>query len=577
MMNAPKEKKKLMFAFFAAIIITASSFIIIYNYETSYANSSKGLLVDINVSLSGIPTDASTYLSNYTESGFNYNLSNASVTLLSANPDWILTGGNLGHKNITYNLSSNPYIQDVFNGRSNSKGIVNGYVNNTIQQIAKSWRNVIQSGGYNVTVTEEATYSYIRNGTLYGFNYFNNIEYSPFNPMFNSLSSYKFYNGISPLIFKSTLHFNLSKPDFVKKINVSNVLNTLKEKNFRQIGGGGGNTGNTNPCTPSVVDKNIKINTWTGILPLLYSSMRLPSNSLFSMFSTYASANMTLKFNSAQHTQGEYGTFQSTTSSYSATLPYSPPVAVDSNSQTNNMSINYITNVSFEALEFKPYYISTYWYNGGTSYYCVATPGANETNIQIVGAKNPQVKLNHPYNLANNGNASETSNYWSATLNMLGISSVKAYQLNAGDVYSSFNLSYYANESNNANDYLQSAEKGVGVFSAALGVALAINAVTGIIPIASSVEDAMNAVTLTFAEVGLLTTLASDFTSISVVVAEKINLNIFEIGNQPYSYTTGSNFQIYVYQSPQTVQFYGNGGNLYSYQPFVSVVNVIPT
>ncbi len=154
---------------------------------------------------------------------------------------------------------------------------------------------------------------------------------------------------------------------------------------------------------------------------------------------------------------------------------------------------------------------------------------------------------------------------------------MKAYQLNAGDVYSRFNLSYYANESNNANDYLQSAEKGVGVFSAALGVALAINAVTGIIPIASSVEDVMNAVTLTFAEVGLLTTLASAFTSISVVVAEKLNLNIFEIGNQPYSYAAGSNFQIYIYQSSQTVHFYGNGGNIYSFQPSVPIVNVIPT
>ena len=462
MMNAPKEKKKLVFAFFAAIIITASSFIIIYNYETSYANSTKGLPVNINVSLSGIPAGASSNPSNYAKSGFNYNLSNASVTLLSANPDWILTGGDLGHKNLTYNLSSNPYIQDVFNGRSNSKGIVKGYVNDTIQKIAKSWRNVIPSDGYNVSVTEEATYSYIRNGTLYGFNYFNNIEYSPFNPMFNSLASYKFYNGISPLIFKSTLHFNLSKPDFVKNLNASNILNTLKEKNFGQMGGG--NTGNTNLCTPSVVDKNIKIDTWTGILPLLYSSMSLPSNSLFSMVSSSFSANITLRFNSAQHTQGESGTFQSTTSSYNATLPYSPRLAIDSNSQTNNTSINYITNVSFEALEFTPYYISTYWYNDGTSYYCVATPGANETNIQIVGAKNPQVKLNHPYNLANNGNASETSNYWSATVNMLGISSVKAYQLNAGDVYSRFNLSYYANESNNANDYLQSAEKGVALY-----------------------------------------------------------------------------------------------------------------
>ena len=576
MMNAPKEKKKLMSAFFAAIIITASSFIIIYNYETAYTNSTKGLPVDINVSLSGIPAGASSNPSNYTKSGFSYNLSNASVTLLSSNPNWILTGGNLGHKNITYNLSNNPYIQDVFNGRSNSTGIVKGYVNDTIQQIAKSWRNVIQSDGYNVSVTEEATYSYIRNGTLYGFNYFNNIEYSPFNPMFNSLSSYKFYNGISPLIFKSTLHFNLSKPDFVEKMNVSNILNTLKEKNFGQIGGGGGNTGNTNPCTPSVVDKNIKINTWTGILPLLYSSMRLPSNSAFSIFSTYASANISFKFNSAQHTQGESGTFQSTTSSYSATLPYSPPVAVDLNSQTNNMSINYITNVSFEALEFKPYYISTYWYNDGTSYYCVATPGANETNIQIIGAKNPQMKINNYYNIANNGNASETSNDWSATLNMLGISQVKAYQLNAGDVYSSLNLSYYANESNNTNGYLQSMGNGVGGYSTALGMALAINALTSIIPITSSVKDVMNAVKLTFAEIGLLPILASGFTPVSFVLAGILNLNIFNIGNQPYSQTNGSNFQIYIYQSSQTVHFYGKEGNIYSFQPSLPIVNVIP-
>ena len=86
----------------------------------------------------------------------------------------------------------------------------------------------------------------------------------------------------------------------------------------------------------------------------------------------------------------------------------------------------------------------------------------------------------------------------------------------------------------------------------------------------------MNAVTLTFAEIGLLPILASGFTPVSLVVAGNLNLNIFNIDNQPYSYTNGSNFQIYIYQSSQTVHFYGNGGNIYSFQPSVPIVNAIP-
>ena len=573
--NMKRDRNKLIFALFAAIIMIVSSALIIYHYESPDHVSPKGLPVHIGVMLSGIPNSGSPYTS-YPDSGFTYNLSNASVTLLSPDPMWIMSGGNFGSKNITYNLSDNPYITDVFNGRSNMYGKINGCVNSTLESIAQSWRGMMPHPGYMVSVMEEATYSYIRNNTLYGFDYFNNIEYSPFDPLFNSIESFEFYNGMSPLNLSSTLYFNLSNPVFEKKINVSATSDILKDKSFREIGGGGGNNGNSNPCTPSVVDKTIKVETWTGMLPLLYSSMNLPSYSDFLLSSTGATMNITMEFNSAQHTENQSGTFQSTTASYDATLPYSSETAMEFNAPGENMSINYISNVSFEALEYKVYYISTYWYNDGTSYYCVATPGPTVTTMQVIGANNPQVKVSYVYNVANNGNASETADYWSTAINMLGITASYAYQLGVGDVYSSLDLSYIANESNNANNYLQQVENGVSVFSAAVGVAFAINAITDLIPLAGSAEDIADEVTLAFAEIGLLASIAAALTSISVVVNENISFSTLTIENALRE-NNGSVLEVYIYQSSDTVHFYGNTGDEYSFNPSSSIVKTIPT
>lgn len=569
-----KDRNKTIFSLFAAIIMIVSSALIIYHYESSDHVSPRGLPVHIGVMLSGIPNSASSYTS-YPDSGFTYNLSNASVTLLSPDPVWIMSGGNFGSKNITYNLSDNPYITDVFNGRSNMYGKINGCVNSTLESIAQSWRSMMPRPGYRVSVMEEATYSYIRNNTLYGFDYFNNIEYSPFDPLFNSIESFEFYNGTSPLNLSSTLYFNLSNPVFEKKFNGSATPGIVKEKSFREIGGGGGNNGNSNPCTPSVVDKTIKVETWTGMLPLLYSSMNLPSYSDFSMYSTGATMNITMEFNSAQHTENQSGTFQSTTSSYDATLPYSSETAFELNAPGENMSTNYISNVSFEALEYKVYYISTYWYNDGASYYCVATPGPTVTTMEVVGANNPQAMIRNVYDVANNGNASETADYWSTAINMLGIAASHAYQLDAGHVYSSLDMSYTANESNNANDYLMQVENGVGIFSAAIGMAFAINAITDIIPLVGSAEDVANEVSLAFAEIGLLASIASAFTSISIIVQESITLNTFTLDNFAPN-TNGSTLEVYFYQSSDMVHFYGNAGDEYSFNPSVSVAKELP-
>ncbi|MGP6206714.1 hypothetical protein ACNF42_01575, partial [Cuniculiplasma sp. SKW3] len=480
---------------------------------------------------------------------------------------------------ITYNLSDNPYVVDVFNGRSDSYGMITGYVNSpSLLNIAQAWRYVVQNQKYRVSLMEEATYSYIRNNTLYGFDYFNNIEYSPFNPVFNSIYSFESDAVMNPFNLSGSLYFNLSSPVFEKRINDIGSVSVLKEKSFIGISGGGWN-GNGNPCTPSVVDKTIRIETWTGMLPLLYSSMNLPSDSEFlftstSFASTSTTISPTLKFNSAQYTQNQSGTFQSTTSSYEATLPYSSETAIDFNVPGENMSINYISNVSFEALEYRVYYISTYSYNDGT-YYCVATPGPTVTTMQVIGANRPQIMISDLYNVANNGNASKSADYWSTVINMLGITVSHSYKLGAGHVYSSLDISYMAKESNNANDYLQKVEGGLAVFTAAIGVAFAINAVTDLIPLAGSAEDLADEVTLAFAEIGLMASIAAAFTSMSVVVNENVSFETLTIENIA-AVNNGSILGVYLYESSDNVHFYGNSGDEYSFNPSVSIVKAIP-
>jgi hypothetical protein len=566
------DRKKLIFAIFAAILMIASSAVIIYHYESIHHDSPKGVPVNINVFLTGIHHSASPYALGQ-NSGFIYNLSNASVTLLSPDPLWIVTGGNFGKKNITYNLSDNKYITDVFNGRSNSKGIISGYVNSTsLLNIALYWRGIIHNKGYKTSVIEEATYSYIRNGTLYGFDYFNNIAYLPFSPIFNSIDSYEFYKGISPLYLSGSIYFNLSHPVFEKKIyQNATTANISRENNFREIGVGGGGG---NPCRPSVVGNTIKVETWTGMLPLLYSSMNLPSDSLFIFTSGITNINPTLKFNSVQHTQNQSGVFQSTTASYEATLPYYSLFAAELNNAPYNQTLEYISNVSFEVMEYKVYYISTQRLSDGT-YYCVATPGPTVTTMEVVGAHNPSDRKVFTYFIANKGNASETADYWSTAINMLGMAPDQEYHLASGKGYASYKKSYNATESNNANSYLEEVENGVGIFTADIGVAFAINAVAGIIPLADSVEDVVDELSLALAEVGLMTTIVSAFTSISVIVNENISFSSLTLVDEE-STNPGSALNVYLYYSSDTVHFYGNNGDEYSYNPAMSVVKAVP-
>ncbi|MGP6240144.1 hypothetical protein ACNF40_07010, partial [Cuniculiplasma sp. SKW4] len=90
-----------------------------------------------------------------------------------------------------------------------------------------------------------------------------------------------------------------------------------------------------------------------------------------------------------------------------------------------------------------------------------------------------------------------------------------------------------------------------------------------------SAEDLADEVTLAFAEIGLMASIAAAFTSISVVVNENVSFDTLTIENNVRG-DNGSILDVYLYESSDNVHFYGNSGDEYSFNPSVSIVKAIP-
>ena len=594
-----KARKKTTFAIIAALIMVGSVGLYVVYIHSSELQ--KGVPVDLSVKFTGAPPGVSSFAMVSKNAAKYYNNENVFFSLLSVIPMNLNTTPEGKFVNMTgMNMSNNPYDVTILGGRLSSNGQFSGILGNNFYNIARQWRASGISNSSDVSVMLQAEYSFIINGTIYEYRYYNNIQYSPFSEVFNDMQTYVTNPNSPSISMQSHIFFNLSHPSYVGPFNISDMhgLHPVKIHTEGIIGppGGWGT-----PCIPYCGDgcqddstcpdidsilQSLGGKSWTGPLPLAISTQQLPSQSkLLTSFADMSSASG-MSFNTAEACQVDSASSQvmdSTSGSFKSGSITSVSGSLDSNTTiSGSMSMVYIPNVTFTAYEYRDATPQDVYLNG--KWYCGVLESAPYTVMAISSMSNNLAVVENLYDQAHttglNSNQTTASD-WSAVLNSLGMVKVNSGTINAGGSLSAFQYSNYVTEYNNAKTEMAQVNNAMGTFSAALGVALAINAATGLIPGGADAEDVVNGIALASSEVGLSSAIISDMSSISIYTSSTVHFSEFTVNNElsADSGTSGSNVDYTIYQSAGSTPIFfvdNSNYNTYSFNVPMNYFSYVP-
>jgi len=567
-----KTRKKTTFAIIAALIMVGSvGLYVVYIHSNELQ---KGVPVNLSVKFTGAPPGVSSFAMVSKNASKYYNNENVFFSLLSVIPMNLNTTPEGKFVNMTgMNMSNNPYDVSILNGRLSSNGQFSGILGNNFYNIARQWRASGISNSSNVSVMLQAGYSFVINGTIYEYRYYNNIQYSPFSEVFNDMQTYVTNPNAPSISLQSHIFFNLSHPSYVGPFKISDLHGLHQAK--IHTGGILGPPGSVcDPhCIPdcgTTIAQPLSGKSWTGPLPLAISTQQLPSDSTIDTSFADMSSASGMSFNTAEACQVDSASSQvmdSTTGSFSEGKITSVSGDLGSSyTVQNNMSMVYLPSVTFTAYEYHDVYPQLVFIGG--KYYCGSTFGAPYTVLSITSMSNDLAKEESLYHQASyNGPDSNqtTAADWSAVLNSLGMVKVDSGTIDAGDTLSDFQYNNYVKEYNNAKSEMAQVNNAMGTFTAALGVALAINAATGIIPGGADAEDVVSGITLASSEVGLSSAIISDMSSISIYTSSQVHFSEFTVNNE-LRIGGGSNVTYSIYQSAgSTPIFFTDSSNYNTY------------
>ena len=588
LLEKAKARKKTTFAIIAALIMVGSvGLYVVYIHSNELQN---GVPVNLSVKFTGAPPGISPFAMVSKNATKYYNDENVFFSLLSVIPMNLNTTPEGKFVNMTgLNMTNNPYDVSVLSGRLSSSGQYSGILGNNFYNIARQWRASGISNSSDVSVMLQAEYSFIINGTIYEYRYYNNIQYSPFNGVFNDMQTFVTNPNSPSLSLQSRIFFNLSHPSYVGPFNLSDFYGMHVAK--IQTGGILGPPGSVcDPhCIPNCGNNGIAQplggKSWTGPLPLAISTQQLPSNSSIETSFADLSSASGMSFNTAEACQVDSVSTQvmdSTTGSFSSGSITSVSGNLASSHTTgDNMSMVYLPSVTFTAYEYHDVYPQLEYIDG--KWYCGAYYGAPYTVMSITSMSNNIAEEETLYSQANLGSNTyqTTAADWSAVLNSLGMVKVDSGTINAGQSLPSFEYSNYVTEYNNAKSEMAQVNNAMGTFTAALGVALAINVATGIIPGAADAEDVVSGISLASSEVDLASAIISDMSSISIYTSSTVHFSEFTISNDKVDDggTIGSNVAYTIYQSAGSTPIFfvdNSNYNTYSFNAPMDYFSYVP-
>lgn len=555
----------------AGAVLASVGFYAIGDNQTSTA----GIPLKLSVHFSGSPfVVTSGNFGNY------YNPENVSFSILSPVPSSINLTEHENYVNISdKNITNNPYYISVLSERLSLNGNYKGILGQNFYNIAMGWRYSGLSKTSKVSVMLQASYSLLIKGTIYEYRYYNNIQYSPFNPLFNNLKSFLANQNPELNSFSSQIYFNLSHPSYVGRVNLSDFrdlhrINKVNDGNDGPIDSTSNGKGPGPICTYcyNQTVKAVALKTWTGPLPLAIAEMNLPSNTtILTSFADF-SAVSGISFNTAEACDDFSSSTQvmdSTTGSFSDGSISGLAGGLPTQSiPKSNMSIVYLPNVSFSAVEFRDIYTQIIDDQG---YFYFGVIYGNPYTVLSITCMSSQLEINnYLHNLSSYSgpnSANITAEDWSAFFNDLGFNRVYTGTLNSGATITSFNYGNYVTEYNTAKSAMEQANSAVGTVTAVLGVAFAINAVTGIVPGAATGDDVVNELALETSEIGLSPSILSDMSSISVFLSSSAHVNEFSMNNFPnVNSNSGSSVYFSVFQARGTTPiFFVTPGNYNTY------------
>ena len=567
-----KARKKTTFAIIAALIMVGSVGLYVVYIHSSELQ--KGVPVDLFVKFTGAPPGVSPFAMVSKNASKYYNNENVFFSLLSVIPMNLNTTPEGKFVNMSgMNMSNNPYDVTILGGRLSSNGQFSGILGNNFYNIARQWRASGISNSSDVSVMLQAGYSFVINGTIYEYRYYNNIQYSPFNGVFNDMQTYVTNPNAPSISLQSHIFFNLSHPSYVGPFKISDLHGLHQAK----IHTGGILDPPGSVCDPhcipdcgTTIAQPLSGKSWTGPLPLAISTQQLPSDSTIDTSFADMSSASGMSFNTAEACQVDSASSQvmdSTSGSFkSGSITSVSGDLGSSYTVQNNMSMVYLPSVTFTAYEYHDVYPQLVFIGG--KYYCGSTFGAPYTVLSITSMSNDLAKEESLYHQAsyNGPNSNQTTAAdWSAVLNSLGMVKVDSGTIDAGDTFSDFQYNNYVKEYNNAKSEMAQVNNAMGTFTAALGVALAINAATGIIPGGADAEDVVSGITLASSEVGLSSAIISDMSSISIYTSSQVHFSEFTVNNE-LRIGGGSNVTYSIYQSAgSTPIFFTDSSNYNTY------------
>ncbi len=487
-----------------------------------------------------------------------YNLSNFSVQIFSEGPSTIFS--NQGHSSYSVginNSTNNPYYIEMFTGSPNSQGVITGQLNSAFGTILKDYRSLYsQHGGIslNVQVSMEvdASYQYMKNGSLYIYHYFNEMPFSSYNVHLT---------GFSPYTFHQTILMNMNQQPTTMHVNKANTTLTPE----RQIGGG-----NPPICKNQYVTK---VSTYYGTMPYyigVVNHTTIPINNELSMtFSTHYFMNPTVGVSSMQsYDKSAAGIILSSNPSWSGTEQTSGinllGVGVNSVKGIIPPDQN-IAVIGYRHFEMQDIYQTVYHYSVNGSYYTYDGK-TTTTTLKLLNANNGNFDL-----VANSMGMIYRSNYsLDPIINTIIGNIVQSIGIVVPSIHSIDNINFtqasqsymnsVTNRSFNVNGFnvkgIALADIGIGI--AVIGILAALKTEGANLTI-SNADAIIAGMGLSWAQIPALTTTtyygtaqsSSDFVDFSLSNPQSVNVTTY----------------MYVAQGSQTL-------NGLSYQVPVSIWNV---
>ncbi len=448
-------------------------------------------------------------------------LSGVSISVSSVSPGYAMGGNAIA-------IAGSGGVLDLFNGITGANGVTSGQLDSSFVGLASEWSTLVPATA-KVSLTIDATYKAQVGATINVYEFYNSMPYDPRTPQ-------------APL--SAVVQFNLSSPTYVEPATATSLEAAAGPQCIPKPGGGC-----VVPCTGSGGGTDVINSSYvTGPFPLAMEYDEAGGNPDYMNLGLISiSQTEQFSFTGASFTQGGSYVIYGTNPSYSESgvqVQAAGGTVTATSSSSTSVGILYINEVTIFVENEKPY---TYTVSGIPPN-CVYhySYGPITTLVEITGVQTT-------------GNGIEIysqtlpATWGQFMMSFLNLQLDSTVTRAAGLSYSFLSGQYSATGYSNQQSVMNQAVSDLSLFGSALGVGLAIIDAAGLCPFDTcAAVQVLQTVGLISAELGLATSIAQAFTSISWSDTLTTSLQAITVTNDKVGSGAGMNFLFYQASNKQT-------------------------